>query len=69
MMPPIPSSVKHPINLAEFRLQNFASSSPYLDKARTPARLSLEIMKGFNVGALTGNGISFSLERAHISKQ
>ena len=34
----IPSPINHCILIPEFRLQNFASSSPYPDTARTPSR-------------------------------
>lgn len=53
----IPSPINHPINLSKFRLQNFASVSPYLDMTRLPSRFSPEILEGFNVGALIGDSI------------
>lgn len=39
----IPSPINHYTLLFKFRLQNFASASPYPDKARLPSRFSLEI--------------------------
>jgi len=53
----IPSAINHWTHISKFRLQNFASPKPYLDKAWIPACFSLEISKSAFIQALTGDGI------------
>ncbi|MDP3956008.1 MAG: hypothetical protein Q8Q18_02080 [bacterium] len=65
----IPSPINHSASRPKSWLQNFVSCSPYLDKARTPTRFSLEISDEITAEALVGDGISCGYPQRGLNKK